>query len=44
MIHKIFNFEKKTKSKFLSKSIQFVFKQPHINKVFSKIADKGAIF
>ena len=44
MIHKIFNFEKKTKSKFLSKSIQLVFKQPHINKVFSKIADKGAIF
>ena len=44
MIHKFFNFEKKTKSKFLSKSVQFVFKQPHINKVFSKIADKGAIF
>ena len=44
LIHKFFNLERKTNSKFLSKSVQLISKYPKINKIFSKIADKGALF
>ena len=44
LIHEFFNFERKTKSNILSKSIQFIGKNPSLNKVFTKIADKGILF
>jgi 2-octaprenyl-6-methoxyphenol hydroxylase len=44
LIHELFNIERKTKSNILSKSIQFIGKNPSINKVFTKIADKGIFF
>ncbi len=44
MIHEFFNIERKTNSKFLSKSVQLIGKQPTINRIFLKIADKGALF
>ena len=40
-IHEFFNFERKIKNNTLSKSIQFLGKQPSINKVFTNLADKG---
>ena len=41
LIHQFFNFERKFKSPVLSKSIKFLGKNPYINKIFTKIADKG---
>jgi 2-octaprenyl-6-methoxyphenol hydroxylase len=43
-IYEFFNFERKIKSKFLSKSVQKINKYPLINKVFKTIADKGIFF
>ena len=40
-IHEFFNFERKIQNNTLSKSIQFLGKQPSINKVFTNLADKG---
>ena len=44
LIHQFFDIERKTRNKILSKSIQFVGKNPFINKVFTKIADEGILF
>ena len=44
LIYEIFNLERKSKNKILSKSIQFLGKNASLNKVFTKIADKGIIF
>jgi 2-octaprenyl-6-methoxyphenol hydroxylase len=44
LIHEFFNIQRKTKSKILNKSIQFIGKSPSINKFFTKIADKGTLF
>ncbi|MAJ65702.1 MAG: ubiquinone biosynthesis protein UbiB [Candidatus Pelagibacter sp.] len=44
LIHEFFNFERKIKSKFLSKSVQKINKYPLINKVFKTIADRGIFF
>ena len=44
LIHEFFNIERKTKSNILSKSVQFFGNNPSINKVFTKIADKGIFF
>ena len=44
LIHEFFNLERKTKNNILSKSIQMLGKNPSINKMFTKIADKGIIF
>ena len=44
LIHQFFNLERKTDNDFLSKSIQYVNKNPGINKIFTKIADKGLLF
>ena len=44
LIHEFFNFERKTKSTLLSKSIQKLGKNSSINKMFTKIADTGIIF
>ena len=43
LIHEFFNLERKTKSEFLSKSIQYFNKKPVINKIFTKIADQGLL-
>jgi len=44
LIHEFFNLERKIKNDFLSKSIQYFNKRPAINKIFTKIADKGLLF
>ena len=45
LIHEFFNIERKIKSNILSKSVQFLGKNSSvINKVFTKIADKGILF
>ena len=41
LIYEFFNIERKIKSNILSKSAQFIGKNPLINKMFTKIADKG---
>ena len=43
-IYKFFNFERKINKKFLSKSVQLIGNYPKIKKIFTKIADNGAIF
>ena len=43
-IHEFFNFERKIKNDFLSKSIQLFNKNPSINKLFTQFADKGILF
>jgi len=40
-IHEFFNLERKIKKNFLSKSVQLFGRQPAVNKIFAKIADKG---
>jgi 2-octaprenyl-6-methoxyphenol hydroxylase len=44
LIHEFFNIERKTKTNFLSKSVKLVSSQPSINRMFTKIADKGILF
>ena len=44
LIHEFFNIERKTKSNILSKSVKFFGNNPSINKMFTKIADKGILF
>ena len=43
LIHEFFNLERKVKNTFLSKSIQYFNKNSAINKIFTKIADKGLL-
>jgi len=44
LIHEFFNIERKTKTNFLTKSVKLVSDQPSINRMFTKIADKGILF
>ena len=44
LIHEFFNFERKTNNRFLIKSVQLISRNSQVNKIFSKIADKGALF
>ena len=44
LIYEFFNLEKKTKNNILSKSVKFIGSNPTINKIFTKIADKGIFF
>ena len=44
LIHEFFNFERKINSKFLSKSVKALGKNPFMNKIFTKIADKGFLY
>ncbi len=44
LIHEFFNIERKTRSNLLSKSVKLVGSQPSINRMFTKIADKGILF
>ena len=42
-IHEFFNFERKHKNNTISKSVQFIGKNPLLNKIFTNIADKGFV-
>ena len=44
LIHEIFNIERKMKSGFLSKSVRFISNYSAINRMFTKIADRGVLF
>jgi len=44
LIHEFFNFERKMKTNFLSKSVKLIGNYPSINKMFTKIADRGVLF
>ena len=44
IIYEFFNLERKTNNNILSKSVKFISKNPLVNKIFTKIADKGIIF
>ena len=43
LIHEFFNYERKTKTSFLSESIKLISNYPSINKIFTKIADRGIL-
>jgi 2-octaprenyl-6-methoxyphenol hydroxylase len=44
LIQDLFNIERKMKTDFLSKSIKKIGNHPSINKMFTKIADRGTLF
>ena len=44
LIHEFFNLERKSNSKILGKSVKILLNRTYINKIFTKIADKGIIF
>jgi 2-octaprenyl-6-methoxyphenol hydroxylase len=44
LIQELFNIERKMKTNFLSKSFKTISNYPPINKIFTKIADKGVLF
>ena len=44
LIYEFFNIERKINNSFLSKSVKAISNYPLINKVFTKIADKGILF
>jgi len=44
MIYEFFNIERKSNSKFLSRSVQLIGNNSKLNKLFSKVADEGALF
>ena len=44
LIYELFNFERKVSNNFLSKSIKLLGNNPSINKMFTKLADKGINF
>jgi 2-octaprenyl-6-methoxyphenol hydroxylase len=43
LIHELFNVERKMKNGFLSKSVKLISSYPSINKIFTKIADRGIL-
>ena len=44
LIHEFFNIERKIQTSYLSKSVRTISNYPSINKLFTKIADKGVLF
>ena len=44
LIHEFFNIERKIKNNLLSKTVQKLSNYPPINKIFTKIADRGVFF
>ena len=44
LIYELFNIERKAKNNFLSKSIKTISNNPSINKIFTKLADRGALY
>ena len=43
LIHEFFNIERKMKNSLLSKSVKLISSHPSINKIFTKIADRGTL-
>ena len=43
-VYEFFNAERKISNNILSKSVQFVGKNSYLNKLFTKIADKGSLY
>ena len=43
-IHELFNIERKMKTSFLSKSVKLISNYPSINKMLTKIADRGVLY
>ena len=43
LVHEFFNFERKTNNRLLSRSVQLLNKNSSINKLFTKIADRGTL-
>ena len=43
-IHEFFNIERKMKTSFLSKSVKLISNYPSINKMLTKIADRGVLY
>ena len=44
LIYEFFNIQRKTRNNFLNKSVKLIGNQPSINRMFTKIADKGVFF
>ena len=44
LIYELFNMDRKTKNSFLSKSIKIISNYPSINKIFTKLADRGTLY
>ena len=44
LLNEFFNIERKSKSKILSKSVQYLGQKHYINSIFTRIADKGLFF
>jgi len=44
LIYELFSMERKTKNSFLSKSIKIISNYPSINKIFTKLADRGVLY
>jgi 2-octaprenyl-6-methoxyphenol hydroxylase len=44
LIQELFNIERKMETSLLTKSIKTISNYPPINKMFTKIADKGVLF
>ena len=44
LIHELFNIERKTNISLLSNSVKLISNYPFINKMFTKIADRGVLF
>ena len=44
LIYEFFNIERKMKNSLLSKSVKFIGNHPSVNKIFTKIADRGVLF
>ena len=44
LIYEFFNIERKMNTSFLSKSVKIISNYPTINKMFTKIADRGVLF
>ena len=44
LVHEFFNFERKIKNKFLGKAVKKISSYQSINKIFTKIADRGIFF
>ena len=43
LVREFFNLERKMNSRLLSKSVQLFNKNPKVNKLFTKIADRGSL-
>ena len=44
LIHELFNIERKTNISLLSNSVKLISNYPFINKMFTRIADRGVLF